>query len=109
MASPVSDGQHVYVADKNILRCYDAASGERIYQSRIPGLGMVNASPIIIGSSILMIDEEGKSVMVRTGQEMKVVATGDLGDTVWATPAVANNAIYVRGINGLYCIAAPPG
>ena len=103
MASPVSSGQHVYGVDKNILRCYDAVAGELIYQNRLPGLEMVAASPLIIGDKLLIIDENGAGCLVATGTEFKVLGSGSIDDTVWATPAVADGAVFLRGVKSLYC------
>jgi outer membrane protein assembly factor BamB len=104
MASPVSTGAYLYVVDKNILRCYESSTGKRLYQTRLPKLDMVASSPILIGSKLLIIDENGSSCCVATGPEFKLVGSGKLSDTFWATPAVANNSIYFRGVNSLYCI-----
>lgn len=104
MASPVSTGKHVYVAEKNILRCYDAATGERTFRERVPGLGMVNASPIVVGDSVLLVDEAGKSALVNANGKFEVTGSGDIADTVWATPAATGGSIYIRGVDALYCI-----
>lgn len=104
MASPVSSGSLVYVAEKNILRCYDAVSGERIYQKRVPSIEMVNASPIIAGQFLLLLDENGRSAMVRLGREFEVAGGGKIDDTFWATPALDENSIYLRGVKKLYCV-----
>ncbi len=104
MASPVSNGQFLYVADNNILRCYDAKTGERLYQNRLPGLKMVAASPLIIGDKLFVLDEAGAAALVRLGKEFEVIGGGQIDDVFWATPAVGNQSIYLRGINALYCI-----
>ncbi len=52
MASPVSNGQFLYVVDNNILRCYDAQTGERLYQDRLPDMRLVAASPLIVGNNL---------------------------------------------------------
>jgi outer membrane protein assembly factor BamB len=107
MASPVSSGEHVYVVDNNILRCYDAKTGERRYQTRLPKLKMVAACPLIVGDKLLVLDESGGSALVKLGPEFEVVGGGEIKDTFWATPAVANDAIYFRGVQGIYCIGQP--
>lgn len=104
MASPVSDGQFVYVVEDNILRCYDAANGERAYQTRIPNLGKVAASPLLVGQQLLILDESGRAALVKTGKEFEVVGEGNLNDTFWSTPAVSNGALFLRGVQNLYCI-----
>ncbi len=104
MASPTADGKCLYVIDKNILRCYDAMSGERLYQERVPGLEMVAASLLVVGDKILLVDENGSAVIVAAGREFKVLGGGKIEDTFWSTPAVADGSIYVRGVDNLYCI-----
>jgi outer membrane protein assembly factor BamB len=104
MASPVSNGEFLYVVDKNILRCYRADSGEPLYQTRLPGLEMVAASPLIVGNKLLIIDENGAGCVVATGAEFKVIGTGAIADTVWATPAVSNGSVFFRGLNSVYCL-----
>ncbi|MFO0941571.1 MAG: PQQ-binding-like beta-propeller repeat protein, partial [Pirellulales bacterium] len=104
MPSPVSDGKFVYVLDNNILRTYDASSGKRAYQTRVPDLNQVASSPLVIGDKLLAIDDAGKAVLVQTGGEFKVIGGGSLSDTFWSTPAVSQGAIYFRGVNSLYCV-----
>jgi outer membrane protein assembly factor BamB len=104
MASPVSSGDLVYVVDSSVLKCYDAATGQRVYQNRLPKMRMVAASPLIVGDQLLVIDENGTACVVALGRDFHVVGTGKLDDTFWATPAVADSTIYLRGVNALYCI-----
>ncbi len=104
MASPVCDGQYLYVADNNILRCYDAQTGQRLYQNRLPDMKLVAASPLIVGDKLLIVDEGGTAVLVKVGKEFEVVGGGRIEDVFWSTPAVGNQSIYLRGIDALYCI-----
>lgn len=107
MASPVSTGRFVYVSDNNILRCYDAATGERVYQSRIPNLDKVAASPLVVGDKLVVLDEHGAAAVIRTGPEFKVLGSGSIDDTFWSTPAVSDGSIYLRGVKALYCVRKP--
>ena len=104
MASPVSSGTYLYVVDKNILKCYEAGSGKRLYQNRLPSTSMVAACPILIGDQLLVISEAGDATLVKTGPEFEVVGGGKLDDVFWATPAIGDEAIYFRGVDALYCI-----
>ncbi len=104
MASPVSSGKFVYTTDNNILKCFNAETGERLYQTRLPGLEMVAASPILIGDKVLLVDENGKACIVAASAQFEVIGRGELPDTFWATPAVSKGAIFLRGVESLYCI-----
>lgn len=103
MASPVSTGKYLYVVDRNILRCYDANSGERLYQKRIPKTSMVAACPIVVGQQLFVVDEDGHGSLIAVGPEFEVVGSGQVEDTVWASPAITDDSIYIRGIDFLYC------
>ena len=104
MSSPVSTGKFLYIVDKNILKCYDAETGKRVYQTRIPSISMVAASPIVIGEKLLVLDEAGEAKLIRIGPDFEVVGGGKLDDVFWSTPAVSNGSLYLRGVDGLYCI-----
>ena len=104
MASPVSTGEYIYSTESNILKCFDANTGERLYQTRLPGLDLVAASPLLVGDKLLLIDENGKSCWVKSGPEFEVVGSGELPDTFWSTPAVANGLIIFRGVESVYCV-----
>jgi hypothetical protein len=50
------------------------------------------------GGLIYCCNEAGTVLVVKPGEkEDKIEATCDLGDTVLATPAVSNRALYIRG------------
>jgi outer membrane protein assembly factor BamB len=104
MPSPVSSGTYVYVVDKNILKCYDAATGDRLYQNRLSWSSMVAASPIVIGDKLLVISESGDAALIKVGREFEVVGGGKLDDVFWSTPAIGEGAIYFRGVDALYCV-----
>jgi outer membrane protein assembly factor BamB len=104
MSSPVSSGEYVYVASSNILRCYNATTGERYYQTRLPDMKTVNASPLIVDDKLLLIDENGTAVLVKVGPTFEVVGGGKIADTFWSSPAIASNSIFFRGVDALYCV-----
>ncbi len=104
MASPVSNGQYLYIVDRNILRCHEASTGKEVYKERMPGLSMVVACPLVVGDKVVLVDEDGKIGMTTVGPEFKFQKIGDLEDTVWSSPGVSKDALYVRGVKGLYRI-----
>lgn len=104
MASPVSTGIHVVVLDNNILRAYDAQTGKKVHERRLGQLKMIAASPLVVDDKVLILDEEGNASLLDSTKEFAAVGSGKINDTFWSTPAIANNSIYLRGINGLYCV-----
>ncbi|MCU0712202.1 MAG: PQQ-binding-like beta-propeller repeat protein [Pirellula sp.] len=108
MSSPVSTSRFVFVNDNNVLRVYDATNGKKVNERRIDGLSSIAASPIQVDDRILYLDEQGNAVLVNANESCEVVGQGKIEDTFWSTPAVANNAIYLRGLEHLYCIRKTP-
>jgi len=104
MPSPVASEGLLYVAAENLLTCRDAASGEQLYKERVGELVTIAASPIVLGDKLLLLDEEGRAALVPVGPEFEVVGGGKLDDLFWATPAVAGNALLLRGAKSLYCV-----
>lgn len=98
--TPVSDGRTLYVlSDGGVLQAMDPLSGEVRWTERLPG--NFYASPLLIGGKLYCKSREGEVFVAEVGDTFKLLATSDLkpGDEVAfadATPAVANNSLYVR-------------
>ncbi len=104
MASPVAYGGQVYFAADGLLSCYEVATGKRHYSERLPRSKMIAASPIVVGNRILIVDESGRGTWVKTGIAFETMGGGRVSDIMWATPAIAGDALLLRGIDGIYCI-----
>jgi outer membrane protein assembly factor BamB len=95
-ASPLLMGGSLYTLRGAILNRADPQSGESKGQCRLKGA--FSASMIGAGGLIYCCNEAGTVLVVKPGEkEDKIEATCDLGDTVLATPAVSNRALYIRG------------
>jgi hypothetical protein len=55
---------------------------------------------------IVVIGREGIGLVVEAGPQFRVLATNDLKEKVYASPAVANGRLYVRTWDHLYCFGA---
>jgi hypothetical protein len=62
------------------------------------------ASMGAFGDKILQSSEDGDVFVIQAGPEHKVVATNKLGEPIYASPALANGIIYIRGEKNLYAI-----
>jgi outer membrane protein assembly factor BamB len=95
-----------YVNDKGFAGCMVAATGETVWTERLGG--DVMASPILIDGKIYAIDEEGRVFVYAAAPVFKLLARTPMGEPVMATPAVADNRLYIRGHSHLYCIGKAP-
>jgi outer membrane protein assembly factor BamB len=61
------------------------------------------ASPVGGDGKIYIASESGKVVVLPAGGGLDTVAVNDLADSIYATPALADQRIYIRTLNFLYC------
>ncbi len=102
----VHNGRAFLVHDTGILTVFDAKTGRQIYKVRVGGGGQTfSASPVGVGSRVLLLTEEGTTFVLDAGPEYKEIARNDLGEMSLASPAVAGNALYIRTETKLYKIA----
>jgi hypothetical protein len=55
---------------------------------------------------IYLASLDGKLTLLQARRDWRVLSTGDLGEQVIATPAIAGGALFVRGERTLYAFAA---
>ena len=101
--SPLYDGGYVYfVKNGGILTCLDAKTGERIYRMRTRGRGTHYASPLIADGKIFTIAGDGHISVLTLGANPQILATNDMQEGVYATPAIVDGTIYVRTHSALF-------
>lgn len=103
--SPIAAGDYfLVVSDDGIASCFAADGGERMWQER---LGThFSASLVSAGGLVYFLDDDGRTTVVRPGEELDVVAENELGEACYASPAIGDGAIYIRGEKHLYSIGA---
>ena len=109
VASPLlSQGRIYYYKGKSgQLTCVEAKTGKVLYAAnRIPGVNSTYASPIAAGGHIYLVDRDGTVVVIEDSDKLKVIATNKMGEGIDATPAVADNELFIRGAKHLYCFEA---
>jgi outer membrane protein assembly factor BamB len=104
--SPIALGDYFYmVNDAGLMTCLDAVTGERKYEGgRPPVPATFTASPIAFDEKILLTSEDGDTFVVKAGPVHEVLRTNSVGEPVYASPAVANGTIYIRGEKHLFAI-----
>jgi outer membrane protein assembly factor BamB len=105
-ATPLVHQGLIYVPNTRtgVIACASTKDGNVIWQHR--HAGPYWASPIAADGKMYMINEEGLTAVLKLGGEQPtLLGTNPLGETVLATPAVANGALYLRGYSTIWCIA----
>ena len=106
--SPILYGDYLYLTtDRGILTALDAKTGEVKYEGgRIPIPATFTASPVAFEGKILMTSEDGDTFMIKAGPKHEILGTNSVGEAVYASPAIADGHIFIRGEKNLYCIGS---
>ena len=106
VTSPILVGDSLYLStDRGILTNLDAKTGEVRYEGgRVPVPATFTASMVAFGDKILQASEDGEVFVIQAGPEHKIVTTNKLGEPIYASPALSNGVIYIRGEKHLYAI-----
>ena len=102
--SPVLVDKYLLVADdRGTANCFDTATGERYWQGRLGN--HFSASLTTVNGLVLFLPTDGVMKIVEPGPELKVVRENPLGEFIYASPAISDSQIFLRGEKHLYCIA----
>ena len=106
--SPILYGDYLYLTtDRGILTALDAKTGEVKYEGgRIPIPATFTASPVAFEGKILMTSEDGDTFIIKAGPKHEIIGTNSVGEAVYASPAIADGRIFIRGEKNLYCIGS---
>jgi outer membrane protein assembly factor BamB len=92
-----------------IVSSLDPASGEVLKQGRTPdALEAYYASPVAADGKIFVVSASGKVTVLKADAQWQILATNDLDEEVWATPAIAGGSLYIRTRNALYSFGSTP-
>ena len=99
-------GVYYLVKSGGIVTALDPATGKVLKQGRsAEALGEYYASPVAGDGKVYMVSEEGKLSVLKAGAEWEVLAVNDLGEQVFASPAIGDGRLFVRTKGTLYCFS----
>lgn len=81
--------------------CYEAATGEVHWQQK---LGRHHASPVLVNGKLFFINDDGQVNVIKPGAKFERVATYELGEPCYASPAISDGRVYLRSFKHLFCI-----
>ena len=104
--SPILYGDYVYLMTGNgSITCLDAKTGKLQYEgARVPKAITFMASPVAFDGKILLTSEDGDTFIIKAGPVHEVLETNTVGEPVYASPAIADGKIFIRGEKTLYAI-----
>jgi len=104
VSSPLFYGGRVYAAqDGGRLTCYNAKTGEKFFeQERLGADGDYYASPIAANGHVYLSSGKGRVTVIEAGDTLLVKTRNELGEPIYATPAIAEDRLYVRSQGHLW-------
>ena len=100
MASPLLYRDSVYVLDNRggNVNCYDIETGAPRYQDeRLAGARAFWASPWGYDGKVFCLDDSGTTYLLEAGAELNLLATNKIKGKFWASPAMSDGGIVLRG------------
>ena len=105
MSTPVVYGDHLYLGNTNgVLRCFNAKTGEKVYEQRLGSGAAIYSSLVAADGKIICASENGSVYVVKAGAEFELLAKNDMGEPLFATPAIADGVLYLRTTKRLVAI-----
>jgi len=103
--SPVAHGDYFFnVSDEAFATCREAKTGKLLWKER---LGKhFTASPVEAGGLLYFTADDGLTTVLKPGPTLEVVQKNPLGEEVFASFAISQGQIFLRGAQHLYCIGA---
>lgn len=103
-SSPIVVGEHLYrLHAPGILKCWKLATGEEVFSQRLDGAAPA-ISPVATADGLIFFASPNRSHVIKAGPTFEVIATNELGDSNYASPAISGGRLFIKGRNFLYCI-----
>ena len=96
-------GRLYFVRSGGMVTSYEPETGKIILdRQRLGALGQYVASPVAADGRIYVANELGTVVVFRAADTLDVLARNDLQESITATPAIADNKLYIRTAGHLW-------
>lgn len=104
-SSPVvGDARLFVIRSPNILACGDASTGDELWRLRLEG-SQYWATPVLAGNRLYAVSADGIVHVIGIGQEAgEILAKNAMEEEILGSPAMAQGAIYLRGVTRLWKI-----
>ena len=94
----------LYLADfSGLFHCVDATSGKPYWTHDL--FAAVWGSALIVDGKVYVGDEEGKISVFKHDKVKKVISEIEMGNSVYTTPVVADDILYVANKTHIFAIA----
>lgn len=101
--SPIAVGDWFFTASfvGPSAYCYEAGTGKVLWKE---SMGPHHASPVTAAGLVYFLNDEGVTHVFKAGPTFEGVARNELGEKTYASPALSEGQLFLRGFKNLYCI-----
>lgn len=93
----------LYICDfSGIVHCLDAKTAEGYWTYDM--FSQSWGSPLVVDGKVYVGNEEGGVIVFEHGKEMNILAENNMLNSVYSTPIVANNVLYITNKKTLFAI-----
>jgi outer membrane protein assembly factor BamB len=93
------------LSNAGVAFCYEAATGKVLWQQK---LGRHHASPVLVNGLVFFINDDGQINVIKPGPKFERVAQYELGESCYASPAISDGQVFLRGFQHLFCLGRKP-
>jgi outer membrane protein assembly factor BamB len=103
--SPIIEGDYfLVVSDSGVAHCFEVGTGKLFWQHR---LGSHHASLVSASGLVYFLSDEGVTAVVRPAADYQEVARNPIGEPCFASPALSQGHVFLRGDRSLFCVGKP--
>lgn len=103
----VADSRIFLLKEGGITTTFDTQNGKSLRGAvRVGAGGSYFASPVLGDGKIYLAGENGTVVVLRNSAKYEELAQNDMGESILATPAIADGRLFIRTRTQLFCVAA---
>ena len=88
------------INNAGVAFCYEAATGEVLWQEK---LGRHHASPVLVNGLVFFVSDTGQVNVIKPGAKFERIGQYELGESCYASPAISNGQVFLRGFQHLFC------
>jgi hypothetical protein len=100
--SPVCTDNYLFTTmTTGEVYCIEAGTGNILWVRK---MGTQYSSPVLAGGLVYMPNDEGVITIIKPGPMFEYISKNPIGEKMYASPAISNGKIYLRGFRHLFCI-----
>src|SRR5262245_42158315 len=96
-----SSGGFEAMRHAGVAHCFEAATGKLSWQER---MGEHHASLVSSDGLVYFLNDNGVMNVVKPGPEFVRLGQNEIGEKTFASPAISQGQIFLRGEKTLFCI-----